>query len=86
MRHKKKHVNQRSEDFKKAFELSLGGSLKYTSELDVIRAECILYPYTYMGLNSEEEEIRDRIIDHPKSLGILRFQKIHQKIDDCIKN
>lgn len=85
MRHKKKHVNQRSEDFKKAFELSLGGSLKYTSELDVIRAECILYPYTYMGLNSEEEEIRDRIIDHPKSLGILRFQKIHQKIGDCIK-
>lgn len=79
----KKNVNQRSEDFKEAFNLALADSPKYTSEIDVIRAECLLYPY--VGLNSEEEEIRDRITRHPKSLGILSFQKTHQEIDTCIE-
>lgn len=83
MKRKKKNVNQRSEDFKEAFNLALADPPKYTSELDVIRAECLLYPY--VGLNSEEEEIRDRIIHHPKSLGILHFQKTHRKIDTCIE-
>lgn len=79
----KKNVNQRSEDFKEAFNLALADSPKYTSELDVIRAECLLYPY--VGLNSEEEEILDRIMRHPKSLGILSFQKTHREIDTCIE-
>ena len=79
----KKNVNQRSEDFKEAFNLALADSPKYTSELDVIRAECLLYPY--VGLNSEEEEILDRITRHPKSLGILSFQKTHREIDTCIE-
>ena len=72
-----------SEDFKEAFNLALADSPKYTSELDVIRAECLLYPY--VGLNSEEEEILDRIMRHPKSLGILSFQKTHREIDTCIE-
>lgn len=79
----KKNVNQRSEDFKEAFNLALADSPKYTSELDVIRAECLLYPY--VGLNSEEEDIMDRIMRHPKSLGILSFQKTHREIDTCIE-
>lgn len=83
MRRKKKNINQRSEDFKEAFNLALDDSPKYTSELDVIRAECLLYPY--VGLNSEEEEILDRITRHPKSLGILSFQKTHRKINTCIE-
>lgn len=80
MLRKNKRVSQRSRDFEKAFRLSLAGLPKYTN---VIRAECMLYPYS--NFSCEEEKIRDNIMKHPNALGILSVATASQEVDKCLK-